>query len=1125
MHLIVCRNPLKWKGIGKTLLMMKLTAILLLAVCLNASAIGNAQKVSLSEKNVSLEKVFKEIKRQTGYTFVYREMLLKKAKRVSVNLSNAPLEQVLDVCLQGQPLTYSIVNKIVVIKEKEVTPKKEQASIPPPPIEVRGTVKNDKGEPVEGATVTVKGASVATTTSASGDFVITLPEGKNVLVISSIGYEANEVKIGSSNIVAVVLKLNVAVVDEVVVTGYTTQNKKDLTGAVSVVKVSDALKETNANLLTSIQGRIAGVNISTDGAPGSNASISIRGLGSIRNNRPLFVIDGVPTLEIDGLSPNDIESMQVLKDAASASIYGARASNGVVLITTKKGKTRNVAVTFDAFYGIKTRRDRLNMLNAKEYGQVLFQALRNDNLPTQDAVYGNGPEPVIPEFIDDNKTIPAGDVDYQKEVYRPAHNQAYNLGLSKNADKSNFYFGLNYNKEEGLAVHTEFERFTARLNSSFQVSDRITIGENLSLSNYNSVDIGGGALPSVIYQHPIIPIKDNLGNWGGPVKNLGDRLSPLGQLERNKDNKKRTWRTFGNVYANARLFKGLTYNFNFGVDVVNFRHKIFEPTFVEGRFTNSDAHLTENLSNALNLTVYHTLTYQLTKGKHDVQALAGYEWIHNKFESYSAKAKNFFLETPDFRYLSAAAEMENIMGGGAELGLVSQFGKVDYKFDNKYLLSGTVRRDGSSRFGPGNRYAVFPAASAAWRMSEEAFFTDSKLGEKISDLKLRVSWGKNGNQEIGDYTYSTYYSSQPDFSNYDLSGSNTSTQQGYISSQIGNSKIKWEASEQTNFGLDLGLFNNRIYLTADYFIKKTRDVLVNPLLQAVRGEGNPPFINAGDIRNRGLEFLLSYRSNGNSKFKYNADLTFTSMRNKVISIGEDGKSEIIGAYSRITPGQTMGAFYGYVADGIFKTQEEVSKAATQPGKGLGRIRYADINNDGAITPDDRTFLGSPLPDFLAGLNLNGSYNNFDVAVFLDASVGNKIWDRQRFNTHFFLFNSNHGKVLLNAWSPQNPDSEIPALTTQNTNDEQRASSFYLGDGTYLRMKSIVLGYSLPKSLVDKFKISKARFFIQGQNLINFTKFDGLDYEVLNSGTLDYGVLQEEAYPHSKSVTLGINVGF
>lgn len=980
------------------------------------------------------------------------------------------------------------------------------------------------GLAVIGASVIVEESGKGTTTDGSGSFKIDAQTGQT-LKISYLGMETARVKVTSDNSVTVILTEDRNFLEEVVVTGYQTERKKDLIGAVSVLKMDDALKETNTNLLTSVQGRVAGVSISTDGAPGTNTTINIRGLGSLKNNAPLYIIDGMPANDINGISPNDIASMQILKDASSAAIYGARAAGGVVLITTKKGTTRDVSVTFDAFTGIKTPRNRLEMLNAKEYGQVLFQTLKNDGLPLNDAIYGSGPEPVIPQFLDDNNTIPSADVDYQRETYRPATNQSYNLGISKNVDNSNFYFGINYNKEEGLAVNTNYDRLNARLNSSFAISDRITLGENFTVSRFGGTN-NPGALPAALYQMPIIPIKDNAGNWGGPVKNLGDRLSPMGNLARNKDNRNNSLKTLGNVFANVKLFRGLSYNLLMGVDAVNYRASTFNPTFVEGRFSNTEATLNETSSNALNLNATHTLNYQLRNEKHDFKALAGYEWIHNKFENHGATARGFFIETPEFRVLNAANTMSAINGGASEFALISQFAKLDYQYNSKYLLSATIRRDGSSRFGPENKYGIFPAAAFGWRLSEENFFKNSSVASKISDLKFRLSWGMNGNQQsIDDYSYTTSYERQVDFSNYDITGSNSSANTGYLTTRIGNPNIKWETAVQTNIGMDLGLFNNNLYLTADYFIKNSKDLLINPVLAAVEGEGNAPYINAGDVRNTGFEFLLSYRNNTSGKFKYNVDLTFSAIKNRVVSLGEDGNAVYNGSKSRIISGQPIGEFYGYVADGLFRTQQEVDNHAVQAGKGLGRIRFKDVNNDGQITPDDRTNIGSPLPKFITGLNFNSSYANFDVSLFLDAQVGNKIWDDNTFNYKFPLFIANHGKVLLDAWSPSNPDSDIPALTTKNENNEQRNSTFFLGDGSYLRMKSIAIGYTIPKAISNKVNISKARIFVQGQNLLNFTKFDGLDYEVVNNGTLDYGVLGEAAYPHAKSISLGLNIGF
>ncbi|UOQ98358.1 TonB-dependent receptor [Hymenobacter sp. 5317J-9] len=990
-------------------------------------------------------------------------------------------------------------------------------------VPVSGRVTAADGSGLPGVTVLEKGTNNGTTSDVSGAYSLGV-QPNATLVFSSIGMKTQEVPATSGSPLNLTLAADTRALDEVVVVGYQTKRKADLTGSIAVLDVSQALKETNANLLTSIQGRLPGVTVSTDGAPGSNTSINIRGLGSINNNSPLYVVDGVPAPNIDGLNPFDIETFQVLKDAAAASIYGARSSNGVILITTKKGKSQRVQVTLDAYYGTKTRRNHLDMLNAQQYGDVLFQGLKNDGLPQRDDVYGAGPNAVVPQFLDDAKTIPAGDVDYQKEVYRPAQNQNYNVGISKASEQSTFFLGLNYNREEGLAKYTDFQRITARVNTSFNLADRLTVGENLLVSNFGRVDNPEGrTLESILYQNPIIPLYDNAGNFGGPVKNLGDRLSPLGQLYRARDNRKNTWRTFGNVFANLKLVKGLTWNNSVGVDANFFRFKNFEPRFTEGRFITTDNFLTESQFQALNTIYTSTLNYNWTSGKHSVQALLGYERIHNRFEAFDARAKGFFLETPDFRYLDAGSTVQSAHGGGAENALISQFARLDYGFRETYLLSATVRRDASSRFGPANRHAVFPAFSAAWRAINESFLKDNGY---LTDLKFRASWGRNGNQEIGDYTAATFYASRPDFSNYDLAGGNGAARLGFITTQIGNQNIKWETAEQLNFGIDLGALDNRLTLTADYFVKNTKDLLVNPVLLATYGEGAAPFINAGSVRNRGLEMILSYRSKAENAFQYGADFNFTHIRNEVIALGEDGKSEIIGGVSRIAPGQPLGAFYGYVADGLFRSTEEVTAHADQPGKAIGRIRYKDLNGDGVIDVKDRQYIGSPFPDYTLGLNLTAGYKGFDLAAFWDASVGNDIYDFNKSNTDFLYFNSNHGTGLLTAFSAQNPDSNIPALTTINTNDELRASSYFISKGSYLRLKSLVLGYSLPQSLTGKLSgLSRVRFYVQGQNLLNFTSFKGLDYEVLNGGTLETGVLRQTAYPHSKSLTVGANVTF
>lgn len=784
-------------------------------------------------------------------------------------------------------------------------------------------------------------------------------------------------------------------------------------------------------------------------------------------------------------------------------------------------------MTFDAFYGVKTLRHKIAMLNAQEYGQVLWQQKKNDGLPLRDDIFGTGPQPVIPAFIDaPANTIPAGDVDYLKEVYQPAANQSYNLGITKAADKSNFYFGVNYNKEDGLAKYTLYDRLTVRLNSSYKVSQRITVGENVSIGYLTgNREPEGRTIESAIFQNPIIPIKDKLGNWGGPVKNLGDRLSPIGQLYINRNNKSKGWRTFGNVYTDIEIVKGLTYHGAFAADVINAAYKGFFPKYVMGRFTQSTNSLTETSDKTLNLTATHTLSYHWESGKHAVHALAGYEWIHNTISSFSATGQGFTLETPDYTYLRAAQKIVNATGSGSEYGLIGQFGKIDYNYNDRYLFGASIRRDGSSRFSQANRYGVFPALSGAWRISQEAFFNKSGLAKSISDLKIRGSWGRNGYDNIPDYNYSTFFATNVDYGNYDITGSNTGAATGFYTVQIGNEGTKWESAQQTDLGLDLGLFENRLYITADYFKRSSKNLLYKTSLPAVSGEGQPPFINVGDLQNTGVEILVSYRNKPAHKLKYNLDLSFTTIKNMATSVGVDGNDKQYGAHSILVKGQPVGEFYGYIADGIFKSQDEVDKWPAQPGKGLGRIKYRDVNGDGKIDASDRTYLGSPLPKFTAGFNASLSYENFDATLFFDASVGNKIYDEIKANANNVFFNSNHSKDLLNAWSPANTSSDIPMLTANNTNNELRSSTFYISDGSYLRLKSLVLGYSIPQHLLNKLKLERVRVFFQAQNLVNLTGFKGFDYEVLNSDPLNYGVLRQTVYPHSKSVSFGLSVGF
>ena len=992
---------------------------------------------------------------------------------------------------------------------------------------VRGLV-TDVGtkEPLIGATIQAKGTELGTATDEKGNFSIDVPAGVSSLIVSYVGYEVKEVNLDPSNNINVELTAS-SILEEVVVTGYTSEKRKDLKGAVTVVKLGETLKETNANILTSLQSRVPGLNVSTDGAPGSGVTLNLRGLASFNNNTPpLFIIDGVPTYDFNGVSPNDIESLQVLKDAASAAIYGARASSGIIVITTKKGKSGNARVTFDAFYGVKTLRNKLSMLDAQGFGTALWQGFKNDGVAPNDPIYGTGATPTIPAFIDaPNNTTPSGNTDWLKEVYQPAKNMALNFAISKGADNSNFYFSLNYNKEEGLAKNTFYDRLNARMNSSFKVGKRITIGENLTVGFLRgNRENEGRVLEAATVQLSIIPLKDNLGNWAGPFASLGDFRNPLGDLTRFKDNITQGVRMFGNVFADVQLLKGLTYRFSYAIDNTNSGLKFFENRYVMGRFSSDINKLTQSRNIGINLTATNTLNYSISNEKHDLQVLAGYEWIHNRASNTFAVANDFFIEDPNYIYLGAGTPLTS-GGSGSEYGLVGAFGKINYGYMGKYLFSASVRRDGSSRFGEKNRFGVFPAFSAAWRISSESFFQS----DKISDFKIRASWGQNGNDNIKNYNYASFYGPSIDYANYDIFGLNTISNwkgsTGFIVNSLGNPNTKWESIEQTNIGIDLGLLNDRLFITADYYIKNSKDLLYQVQLPATIGEGTRPFVNVGNIQNKGIEMLISYRSKGDKKLSYNFDLAVSSNKNKVLSVGLDGNDVQYPGQHIIKKGYSLAEFYGYVVNGIFQSQAEVDAHAEQEGKGIGMLRFEDINGDKKINSDDRTSLGSPLPKMVLGLNSSFTYGGVDLTLFIDSKMGQKIWDQTKWNTDFLGYTSNHGTAVLNAWTPSNTGSSIPILTNNNANFNKVNSSYYVSNGSFVRLKSIALGYSLPKNVLSKLNISKFRVYVQAQNILTLTGFKGYDFETLDADLGSLGVTSLTSYPHSKAITIGLNTSF
>ena len=1012
-------------------------------------------------------------------------------------------------------------------------------------ITVKGNVtsKTD-GQPIIGASVieTISTTN-GTITDFDGNFTLSVPTNAT-LKISYIGYKPVTVKAAAS--IQVLLEEDTQMVDEVVVTGYTTQRKADLTGAVSVVKVDEIQKQGENNPVKALQGRVPGMNITADGNPSGTATVRIRGIGTLNNNDPLYIIDGVPSKAgMHELNGNDIESIQVLKDAASASIYGSRAANGVIIITTKQGRKGQIKINFDASVSASMYQSKLDMMNTEQYGRTLWQANVNsgknpnansigyqydwgynaEGYPVLDNIY-------VPKFIDDANTIATGDTDWFDEITRTGFIQQYNLSLSNGTERGNYFFSLGYYKNDGLIKYTNFDRISARINSDYKVIDNIlTIGEHFTLNRTTEVQAPGNIMSDAMIALPMIPVHTVDGtNWGGPNSTMPDRQNVARIIYDNRNNRYTYWRLFGDAYVNLNPVKGLNIRSTFGLDYAQKYQRNFTLPYNTG-FLNSDKDAVEMKQEHFTKWMWNAVaTYELEIGKHRGDVMAGMELNREDDINFAAYREGFAILTPDYMYPSAGVGQSQASGGAGGFSLVSFFGKLNYSYADKYLLSFTLRRDGSSRFGSNNKYATFPSVSLGWRISQEAFMEKTK--DVIDDLKIRAAWGQTGNQDIENYARYSIYESKYGTGNpptygtsYDITGSNGGSllPSGFVRTQIGNDDIKWETTTQTNVGMDFSLFNQTLYGSAEYYYKKTTDILIKPSYIGILGEGGGQWRNAGSMENKGFEFNLGYRNKTAFGLSYDINANLGLYRNKILFVpgevastgdfGGDGVMNIIG--------HSINMRAGYIADGIFKSQEEVDNHADQTGKGVGRIlsRYKDLDNNGVIDTKDQTWIGNPNPDFTYGLNIYLEYKNFDLTMFWQGVQGVDVYNEVKKNTDFWSvgdMNANRGTRLLGAWTPQNPGSDIPAVCLEDLNNEKRISSYYVENGSYLKLRNLQLGYTLPTDISKKIKIERLRFYFSAQNLLTIKSknFTGMDPENPNFG-----------YPIPLNLTFGFNIGF
>jgi len=1150
---------------------MKLVFVLLTTFSLQLGAKGYAQKVTIQVKRTSITQVMEEIQRQTGYDFLYNSTNLQDMKPVDLDFHDASMYEVLEACFSDQPFTYEVENKTVLIKKRTQGNKQHDSKLRlSRQREITGRVVDEHGAPLQGATVSLKGTTTATTTDVEGSYRLGVTQSGQILVFTIVGYTTLEVPIGSSNVIDASLNASMSNLDEVVVVGYGAQQRKTLTGAVASVNESELRAVPTGDAAARLQGRVAGVTVTGNNSPGGVAAVRVRGIGSINNNDPLYVVDGVPTTGgLVNINPNDIESMTVLKDASSSAIYGSRAANGVIVITTKQGKAGEPTLSFDARYGLQRAANQLSLLNTQELGELLWLENRNNGLTSEspgwgDLQYGYGENPTIPDYIFPARRM-EGEVDeslysypqpyygitranksgtnWYDEIFTVAPIQEYNLSVSGGSERATYAISAGYMDQQGIARHTQFERFALRMNSVLEVTDWLEVGQNLGATYTDRTGFGNNdeynPVAMAHRMHPIIPVYDIRGNFAGSqVPGTGNGQNPLATLYRDKDDFSKIGRILANTHVQVKFGENITLKSLLGIDYITNRGKdrtLMNPEYVQ---TNYISRLNESHSGGLQYNWANTLNYVNTFGEHNVSVLLGSEALSNKNEFFNAARSTFAFTDVDYMVLNAGEKDFTNGGSFDEWRLFSYFGRVNYDFQGKYLVEGVIRRDASSRFSASNRWGTFPAISAGWRISEEGFLDQVGF---INDLKLRIGWGKNGNDNVGNYNSYSTYRANGSASYYNITGSsNTSSQAGFHKYTLGNPDAKWEATATSNIGLDISLLNYKLEVNLDVFSRSTTNMLYPDSRPDTWGGLELPSVNIGEMENRGIDLILSYNDRIGEDFQFKVTSNLSHYRNRVVRLNENpneirfGNSLREEVYTASVGGQPISSFYGYVVDGIFNTAEEVAAhpkynpdingfdAYSRPGV----LKYRDVNGDGKITPDDRTFIGSPHPDLSYGLNVDLHYKNWDMTLFFQGVIGNNVINYVNRWTLFNLFEGNRKKErLYESWTPEryaNGETITVPIAIREDAPMQKPSSFFVESASYFRMKDLQIGYSLPKGLSQRMNLKGLRVYVQANNLFTITQYSGLDPEVSIGNDRHMGV-DGGVYPTSQTFMFGVNL--
>lgn len=1104
--------------------------------------------ISIQADQEDLKSVLASIEKTTKVRFSYVPSLVQKQK-VSISATNQRLDVVLEKLLIPLQIKYSVSGNYIILNKKTAytAPKEESTPmlIPLPylhyrEVSVKGTIQSsDTKEALPGVSVVLKGTSQGTTADANGNFEIVVPGAESILVFSFVGYESQELTVGNRSNMQILLKSDVKALSEVIVVGYGTQKRSDLTGSVSSIKADDVKNLPVRSVNEALQGRAAGVQVTrNDGSPGASSDIVIRGIGSIGGMSPLYIVDGIRMSAGNNFNMQDVESIEILKDASAAAIYGAQAAGGVVLVTTKRGTTLDkMTINFNAYYGVRKPLNLYNLLNTADYIKAK-------------TAFG-----VATSSWGDPNTLP--DNDWIKDMYTHGKEQSYSLSMSGATQKTNYYISANYQREGGTMIDNYFERFGLRTNSDYKISKRLKVGETLYAWATKTNPMVTTAYP--FRSAPVVPIYDETNIYGGWAKTGTFYTGPNSVAQEYQNHMlNATYALEGNFYGDLEIIKGLNLRSTVGVSYYNYNNYRFNEAFDYGTVANRTAFLSKDNNSQRNLTANFVLTYAKNFGRHELKAMAGYEAYQSDLSSLHAEARGFPYVTYNLGLTNNPSSYVASGGDLPQTRLLSQFGRVNYSYSDKYLFTATVRRDGSDRFGPNNKFGVFPSASVGWKLNEEAFIRDNM--SYVTNLKLRASYGKLGStSNIPQYTYQASYGGTGGTNAQGLPDGTRS--KGYaLTAQLANQNIKWESVLQTDIGLDVGFLKNALNITVDWYSRQTQDMIYQvPVPSSAGFSTTSVFTNIGKMSNKGLEIAADYRGKkgsftygitANASFNKNLVKKLDGTNNNPINDGNAG-DYLESVVARTQAGKPMSQFYGYKVEGIFKTDAEVQAlnekaqqaAGTTAGvfyqnaaTGAGDLHFKDVNGDGKITVADKTFIGSPWPKMTYGLTLNAGWKGFEITALFQGVQGVDVFNGNKYYTQFFVGDNNTTKdIFKTSFFNGNGLTDQPRVgykaadgtyVRDPNSNYTRISSFAIENGSFLKLRNLQIGYSLPKNVTQAMKIGDLKIYVQGQNLLTFTKYSGLDPEVLGrNSTTGRGIDAFYSYPRTSLLSMGINMTF